>query len=326
MNSTRRDILKLGGVLAASTALASTLPRTARAAETPNFDINQSFEDFMRGIGGSATDGGGDVKFIGQDPLLRSHFRIGSSMAIPAMAAAVGAAAIWKERTGEGQDVQVDLRESIYNVNPIIALVLNHEQSVGLIPADDPIPRSLTFVPGINGGWYQAPWGIGNPFSFQIFRTKDGKFVTITGAYPHLYDRALELLRVPPDRDAITKAIAQWDSAELDEAMAEARVIGGVHRTAEEWLVIRKDNISRKRPSSTFRRSATPIRRHYTSDPDAALVGHQVPRAHPCHRGVVRGKNAGGIRRRGSAYRARPVVRAPGDMDRRQCRHALDRS
>ena len=236
MNSTRRDILKLGGMLAASTALASTLPRTSRAAETPNFDINESFEAFMQGIGGSATDGGGDVKFIGQDPLLRSHFRIGSSMAIPAMAAAVGAAAVWKDRTGEGQDVQVDLRESIYNVNPIIALVLNHAQAVGLIPADDPIPKSLTFVPGINGGWYQAPWGLGNPFSFQLFRTKDGRFVTITGVYPHLYDRALELLRVPPDRDAITKAIAQWESEELDDAMADARVIGGVHRSADEWL------------------------------------------------------------------------------------------
>ena len=69
----------------------------------------------MRGIGGTASDGGGKVVFTGQDPLVRSHFRIGASMAIPAMAAGVGAAGIWKERAGQGLDVSVDLREFIYN-------------------------------------------------------------------------------------------------------------------------------------------------------------------------------------------------------------------
>ena len=64
----------------------------------------------MRNIGGTAQDGGGSVTFTGRDPILRSHFRIGTSMALPAMAAAVGAAAIWKERTGGAQDVRVVLR------------------------------------------------------------------------------------------------------------------------------------------------------------------------------------------------------------------------
>jgi crotonobetainyl-CoA:carnitine CoA-transferase CaiB-like acyl-CoA transferase len=274
MTKTRREFLEGAGAAAASAALISKLPYTARAdSRTSDFDINRSFDAFMQGIGGSAADGGGDVKFIGQDPLLRSHFRIGSSMAIPAMAAGVGAAAIWKDRTGEGQDVQVDLRESIYNVNPIIALVLNHEQAVGLIPADDPIPSSLTFVPGINGGWYQAPWGLGNPFSFQLFRTKDGRFVTITGVYPHLYDRALELLSVPPDRDAITKAIAQWESAKLDEAMAEARVIGGVHRTADEWLNHPEGKYLASRPVIDIVKIGDADPPPYSEDPEQPLSG-----------------------------------------------------
>jgi len=111
MSKARREFLEGAGAVAAGAALVSKLPYTVRAAaQTSDFDINRSFDTFMQGIGGSAADGGGNVKFIGQDPLLRSHFRIGSSMAIPAMAAAVGAAAIWKDRTGEGQDAQVDLR------------------------------------------------------------------------------------------------------------------------------------------------------------------------------------------------------------------------
>jgi crotonobetainyl-CoA:carnitine CoA-transferase CaiB-like acyl-CoA transferase len=105
----------------------------------------------------------------------------------------------------------------------------------GLIPRDDPIPASVTFVPGINGRWYQAPWGIGNPFSFAIFETKDGRYITISGAYPHLTDRALDLLGVPPKRDVIAQAIKKWNAAELESAMVAQRVVGGIHRTAQEW-------------------------------------------------------------------------------------------
>ena len=39
----------------------------------------------MRDIGGSADDAGGKVTFTGKDPILRSHFRIGASMALPAV-------------------------------------------------------------------------------------------------------------------------------------------------------------------------------------------------------------------------------------------------
>ena len=74
-----------------------------------DFDINKAFADFMRNIGGTASDAGGKVTFTGRDPIVRSHFRLGACMALPAMAAGVGAAAIWRERTGEGQDAKVDL-------------------------------------------------------------------------------------------------------------------------------------------------------------------------------------------------------------------------
>lgn len=236
MAKTRREFLRDTGSFAIGTALAASLPDSARAASPGGeFNIDKAFAQFMRELGGSPSDGGGVVVFSGSDPILRSHFRIGTSMAIPAAAAAVGAAAIWQERTGQGQDVRVDLREAIYNVNPIITLILQHKQSVGAIAADDPIPKSFTFVPGINGGWYQAPWGLGNPFSFALLRTKDDRWVTITGAYPHLYDRALNLLRATPNAESIANAVKQWNAVDLDDAMAEARVIGAIHRTAEEW-------------------------------------------------------------------------------------------
>ncbi len=181
-------------------------------------------------------DGGGTVTFTGSDPILRSHFRIGTSMALPAMAAAVGAAAIWKERTGEGQDVALDVREAVYNVNPLLTPVMQFRLATGAVAPDDAVATGFTFTPTINGNLYQAPVGLGNPFSFVPFRTKDGRFMNITAAYPHLNTRALELLKCAPNRESIAAAVATWNGEELEAAMFESGTVGVMHRTTEEWL------------------------------------------------------------------------------------------
>ena len=79
------------------------------------------------------------------------------------MAVGVGAATIWKERTGEGQDLKVDVRESLYNVNPFMMPLLKADKAAGRAAPDDPIPDSFKFVPSINGRFYQAPLLIGHP-------------------------------------------------------------------------------------------------------------------------------------------------------------------
>jgi crotonobetainyl-CoA:carnitine CoA-transferase CaiB-like acyl-CoA transferase len=232
MNMTRRELLGTAALATAATALGGKL-----AAETAeDFDIDAAFAGFMADIGGSAEDGGGAVTFTGRDPILRSHFRIGTSMALPAMAAAVGAAAIWRERTGEGQDVAMDLREAVYNVNPLLTPIMQHRLAVGAVAPDDPVALGFTFTPTINGNLYQAPVGLGNPFSFVPFRTRDGRYMNITAAYPHLNDRALRLLRTVPARDDIAAAVATWDGEELEAAMFESRTVGVMHRSTEEWL------------------------------------------------------------------------------------------
>jgi hypothetical protein len=114
MSVNRREFVQTSGYAALGTAIASKLSGIAHATTSADaFDIDQAFATFMKDLGQSPSDGGGTVTFTGRDPILRSHFRIGSCMAIPAMAAGVGAAAIWKERTGEGQNVKIDLREAI---------------------------------------------------------------------------------------------------------------------------------------------------------------------------------------------------------------------
>ncbi len=189
----------------------------------------------MQGIGASATDAGGRVSFVGRDPIVRSRFRIGACMAMPAMAAGVGAAAIWRARTGEGQDVEVDLRESIYNIMPLIRLILQKKHAAGRFDLDDPIPGTFSFTPTLNGMLFQGPLLMDNPMGFQVFQTKDDRFVTPTLLYPQHFDGFLNLIGASPNRASISKQIRGWEAYDLDEAVAEAGFVMGVHRTTEEW-------------------------------------------------------------------------------------------
>ncbi|MGY1409391.1 MULTISPECIES: CoA transferase [unclassified Luteimonas] len=236
----RRSLLKAGSGAAIGAALALHFPLHALAAEpqpSTTFDIDTGFAEFMRDIGGSPADAGGRVEFTGSDPLLRSHFRIGACMAIPAMAAGLGAAAIWRHRTGEGQDLTVDLRQSVWNVNPLIGMVHGKLQAAGMIPASDPVPASLTaWKPSVNGLMLQAPLGLDNPLSFQAFETRDDRYINLTGIYPHLMDRVLNVLKTPPDSAAIRAAVKKWDGQELEDTLAANNAVAALHRTREEWL------------------------------------------------------------------------------------------
>ena len=128
------------------------------------------------------------------------------------MAGAAGIADIWRQRSGRGQDLTLDLRKAIHGINPM-----------------------YKFMPTINGYPYQLPYFIGNPMGFDLYRTKDGRFFLPTGAYPRLLAGMCTFLRCSPDKDSIAKAVSQWDSAELDEAAAEAGLVFAVVRTPEEW-------------------------------------------------------------------------------------------
>ena len=61
----------------------------------------------------TVADGGGKLAFYGQDPIIASPFRFGSMAAIGLAAKSVAVAALWKHRTGEGQDISLDVRKAL---------------------------------------------------------------------------------------------------------------------------------------------------------------------------------------------------------------------
>ena len=231
----RREVVQAAAFAALGSAVALDAPKTASAqAKESDFDIHEAFAGFMRDIGGSPADCGGTVTFTGRDPILRSHFRLGTCMAIPAMAGGVGAAAVWRERTGQAQELSIDLRQAVYGIAPWAHFLADYNIAAGTLPPGW-LPPEWTWNPTLNGRLLQAPFMLGNPLGFQVFETKDGRLVTPTGIYPHHFIGFLALIGAGPDARQIAQRISTFNSAELEQLVGEAGMIMGIHRTAAEW-------------------------------------------------------------------------------------------
>lgn len=185
---------------------------TASIATSKNFDIDSEFAKFMNGMGLCVEDTGGKIVFLGSDPIIPSRFRIGACIGIPIMGAAAGAATIWAMRTGRGQDLTLDLRKAIHGVNPI-----------------------YRFKPTINGVPYQMPYAVNNHMLFDLYLTKDGRWVLPTGGYPHMLAAWCSLLRCSPDKQSIANAVLKWNGEDLDEVSAEKNMIFALCRSRAEW-------------------------------------------------------------------------------------------
>jgi crotonobetainyl-CoA:carnitine CoA-transferase CaiB-like acyl-CoA transferase len=182
------------------------------------FDINAEFRSVMHELGLSPEDTGGSITFIGEDPIFPTKHRLGACIGIPIMAGAAGIADIWRQRSGRGQDLTLDLRKAIHGVNPM-----------------------YKFGPTINGYPYQLPYWFNtnfefyDPMAFYQYPTRDGRIFVPAGPYPRLLENMCIFLRCGPAQDQIAEAVSKWDSAELDEAAAAAGVVGAIIRTPEEW-------------------------------------------------------------------------------------------
>ena len=237
IEATRRDFIRSSGIAAVAATIAlgpgGASPAAAQS-ESSSFDVDKAFAALMRDLGGSVEDSGGRVLFTGRDPILQSFLRQGACMAIPAMAGGVGAAAVWRERTGQAQELSIDLRQALYGIAPWVRFLADYNIAAGTLPPNW-LPAEWTWDPTVNGRNIQAPFLLGNPLGFQVFETNDGRLITPTGIYPHHFIGFLALIGAGPDLQQITERIRTFDSAELEHMAGEAGMIMGIHRTAAEW-------------------------------------------------------------------------------------------
>ena len=88
--------------------------------EGSTIDVPAHVESLLQSLGATSSDSAGKVTYYGADPITPDRLPYGSISAIPLAAKAILIAKIWKERTGEGQDIHVDVRKSLRRLTPFL--------------------------------------------------------------------------------------------------------------------------------------------------------------------------------------------------------------
>src|SRR5229473_549729 len=148
-----------------------------------------------------------DVVFTGgADPVLPTPFCIGAAGAAALAASGLAATELWRARTGRRQRVTVDLRQA--------TAALRSSQYIRL--AGTGVSSARNTIMG-------------------LYPTRDGRWSYLHCNFPNHRAAALRVLGVAEDRDAVARAVATWNAADLEEAIIAAKGAGGMARTQAEW-------------------------------------------------------------------------------------------
>ena len=142
----------------------------------------------------------------GVDPVLPTPFRIGAAGAAALAATGLAASELWQIRTGRRQQVTVDLRHATASLRSGRYLKL----------AGTGVPSARNDIMG-------------------VYPTRDGRWSYLHCNFPNHRAAALAVLGVGEDRDAVARAVATWNAADLEEAIIAADGAGGMARTQAEW-------------------------------------------------------------------------------------------
>src|SRR4051812_36961478 len=186
-------------------------------ASSPEFDLHAETNAVLKDIGLTTADAGGKLTFYGRDPILLSPIRFGTLAAVGLAARSVALAALWKEATGEGQDISVDVRKALRRFAGFF------EGKWETVNGRPPSP----------GGYAVSPFlKMGDAFFRE---TRDGRYVLALDIYPELLVRTLDFLGCSPSTKSINDAILKWNAVELEEAAAAEGLVLAMVRTNEEF-------------------------------------------------------------------------------------------
>lgn len=157
---------------------------------------------------------GGKMTFAGMDPIRPVRLKVGCISAAITGANAVTSALIWKRRTGESQDIHIDLRKAYVS------------QSAW--------QDTLAECTLINGTPHMVSGSIGE-FGHHILPTKDGRFVMLVSLYWSNTERIMKLLDSGTLPRQLEQATMKWNAEDLEKAAQDAAVPLTMIRTPEEY-------------------------------------------------------------------------------------------
>ena len=158
------------------------------------------------------TSVGGDIAALeavtltGQEPQLPSSFRLAAAAQAGIAAAALGAAQIWQERSGQKQDVSLDMRHAVVECRSERYLRVDGK----------PPPPAWDAIAG-------------------IYKTGDQRFVRLHTNFPHHRAAVCKVLNCQAEREQVQAALMQWDGEAFETAAYAAGGVVAMMRSHDQW-------------------------------------------------------------------------------------------
>ena len=146
------------------------------------------------------------VTLTGEEPQLPSSFRVAAAAQASIAATGLAAAQVWKLRSGQSQDVAVDMRHAVVECRSERYLRVDGK----------PPPPAWDAIAG-------------------IYRTRDQRFVRLHTNFRHHRDAVCQLLNCKPERDEVQAALMQWDGEAYETAAYASGCVVAMMRSHQEW-------------------------------------------------------------------------------------------
>ena len=161
--------------------------------------------------------GSDELTIRGNDPFFKIPFHLGETTAAVLGATGIAVNDIWEQRTGARQRISVDVRHAAATVRTVDytrkRMPQGHFEHI-------PVPTDMSYMLTVT-----QPW-----------KTRDDRWFLPHFNLPHLARRVLGVLGSDYTPQAVQQAVSQWNSSDLEEAIAQVRACGAIIRTQEEWL------------------------------------------------------------------------------------------
>src|SRR3954451_24167677 len=147
------------------------------------------------------------VTLTGDEPQLPSSFRVAAAAQVSIAAAGMAAANIWQLRSGQSQDVAVDMRHAVVEC------------------------RSERYL-RVDGKAPGPAWDI----IAGVYKTGDGRFVRLHTNFSHHREAVCRVLECKAERDAVQTALMRWDGEKFETAAYGTGGVVAMMRSRQEWL------------------------------------------------------------------------------------------
>jgi crotonobetainyl-CoA:carnitine CoA-transferase CaiB-like acyl-CoA transferase len=149
------------------------------------------------------------VTLTGEEPQLPSSFRVAAAAQVSIAASGLAAAEIWRLRSGQAQQVSVDMRHAVVECRSERYLRVDGQ----------PPPPTWDIIAG-------------------VYKTGDGRFVRLHTNFPHHRAAVCQVLSCKPEREAVQAALQQWDGEAFETAAYAAGGVVAVMRPYDEWSAL----------------------------------------------------------------------------------------